>query len=230
AGAPRNVLRTYQQSVGGGIDPWADDREAGTGDEAAAVEASRAVKEIAAADEAGDETIGGVAIERLWTADLLDATVVHNDEAIADAHRLVLVVGDHHGGDAGELLQPPQFLAHVPAQLGVEVGQRLVEQKDVGRDHERTRDRDALLLTARELARHARLEAFQLDERERARHALGDFRLRPAAPAQAEGDVLGDVEMRKQRVILKYEADVATIRRIVGHVARADAHRAGARF
>src|SRR5262249_36888116 len=74
--APRNVRRTYQQSVGGGIDPWADDREAGTGDEAAAVEASRAVKEIAAADEAGDETIGGVAIERLRTADLLDATVV----------------------------------------------------------------------------------------------------------------------------------------------------------
>ena len=43
--------------------------------------------------------------------------------------------------------------AHVDAQLGVEIGQRFVEQEDARLAHERAAHRDALALAARELAR-----------------------------------------------------------------------------
>ncbi len=49
-----------------------------------------------------------------------------------------------------------QFLdlgAHLHAQLGVEVGQRLVEQEDLRIAHDRPAHRDALTLTARQLPR-----------------------------------------------------------------------------
>jgi hypothetical protein len=44
----------------------------------------------------------------------------------------------------------------MPPQLGVEVGQRLVEQQDLRLQHQRAGDGDALLLAAGELGGQAR--------------------------------------------------------------------------
>ena len=65
------------------------------------------------------------------------------------------------------LLQLADLHAHRLAQLGVEVRQRLVEQQHVGPDDQRARQRDALLLAAREL------------------RAAGARRGRPGAPGAA---------------------------------------------
>ena len=48
-------------------------------------------------------------------------------------------------------MQLGEFDAHLHAQLGVEIRQRLVEQKDGGLAHQRPADRDALALAAGEL-------------------------------------------------------------------------------
>ena len=61
------------------------------------------------------------------------------------------------------------------AQLGVEIGQRLVEQQDVGLDHERPRERHALLLPARQLARQALREAFEAHQAQHLRDLGRDF-------------------------------------------------------
>ena len=45
--------------------------------------------------------------------------------------------------------------AHVDAQLGIEVAERLVEQEEQGIAHQRAAHRDALALAARELRRLA---------------------------------------------------------------------------
>ena len=74
---------------------------------------------------------------------------------VGQRQRLGLVVGDIDEGDAGAALQLLQLDAHVLAQLGVEVGQRLVEQQDSRLDHEAARQRDALLLAAGQLVRIA---------------------------------------------------------------------------
>ena len=52
------------------------------------------------------------------------------------------------GGDAEPLLDRADLVAHRHADLGVEIGQRLVEQQDAGIDRQRAAECDALALPA----------------------------------------------------------------------------------
>ncbi len=108
----------------------------------------RCLREGGAADEIGDETIGRALVEILLRADLADAALAHDDEPVGHGQRLLLVVRDHDGGEAELALQLADLDADVLPQLGVEVGERLVEQQDVGPDRQRAGERHALLLSA----------------------------------------------------------------------------------
>ena len=76
--------------------------------------------------------------------------------------------------------------------VGVQVGQRFVKQQHARMDRQRARQRDALLLTARQLARQPRRECLQLHETQH----LGNARLsgggRHAPHLQPERDVARD--------------------------------------
>ena len=99
--------------------------------------------------------LAGMVVELERRADLLDAAVVHDDDAVGHRHRLDLVVGDVDRRRLQALVQRLDLGAHRHAQLGVEVGQRLVEQEHLRVAHDRAAHRDALALAARELARIA---------------------------------------------------------------------------
>ena len=79
---------------------------------------------------------------------------------------------DHR--DAEQLLQPADLAAHLDPQLGVEIGERFVEQQHMRLDHEGAGDRDALELAAGQLVRPALAVAVELHELQRARDALAD--------------------------------------------------------
>ena len=65
-------------------------------------------------------------------------------DAVGERHRLDLVVGDVDHGLAEPLVQPLDLGAHLVAQLGIEVGERLVEQEQArGRARWRGRSRRA---------------------------------------------------------------------------------------
>ena len=64
-----------------------------------------------------------------------------------------------------------ELVAHRGAQVRVDVRPRLVEQHQLRLGRERARERDALLLSARELVRVALAQAAEVDEREHDRHA-----------------------------------------------------------
>ena len=117
---------------------------------------TRAVEEGAAADEAGDEAVGRPLVEVALAADLADRALVHHHQPVGHGQRLLLVVRHHHGGEAELALQLADLDPHLLAQLGVEIGERLVEQQHVGPDGQRAGQRHALLLAAGELARQAR--------------------------------------------------------------------------
>ena len=70
------------------------------------------------------------------------------------------------------LVQLLDLGAHVDAQLGVEVGQRLVEQEQQRIAHQRAAHRDALALAAGELRRLAVEQLADLQQRGDARHRL----------------------------------------------------------
>ena len=63
-------------------------------------------------------------------ADLLDPALVHDRDAVAQAHGLALVVGDVEEGDPDLVVDHVQLDQHPLAELEVEGGQRLVEQQD----------------------------------------------------------------------------------------------------
>ena len=99
--------------------------------------------------------------------ELLDLAGRHHGEPVGHRERLLLVVRDVEEGDADLALDGLQLDLELAAKLRVERAERLVEQEHGRRQHERTRERDALLLPARELVRTALPEAPEPDELER---------------------------------------------------------------
>ena len=79
---------------------------------------------------------------------------MHGDP-LAHGQRLELVGRGVQHGRAEIAVQPLELGPHVVAQLGVEVGQGLVEQQQLGPAHQGAADRDALLLAARRRRRLA---------------------------------------------------------------------------
>ena len=84
-------------------------------------------------------------------ADLLEHPVAHDRHPVAERHRLGLVVRDVDRGDAHAVGQPGDLGAQVRAQLGVQVGQRLVHQEDRRVPGDRPAHRDPLPLAAGQL-------------------------------------------------------------------------------
>ena len=192
-------------------------------DDAARQRIGVAVEAVDPAEELGDEGVRRGAVQRLRVADLNDRAGVHDRQAIGDRERLVLVVGDMHGGDAEPAQQLGELVAQRFLQLGVERGERFVEQQHARPHRDRTGEGDALPLPARKLGRTLGLEAVethQIDQLADRATALG---LVDAAHEQAIADVRRDRHLREQRVALEHHADAALLHRPRGHVLVAEA-------
>ena len=179
------------------------------------------------ADEAGHELVGGPAVELHRLADLLDPAVLHDHDAVAQRHRLDLVVGDVDGRRLQPIVQLLELDAHLHAQLGVEVGQRLVEQEHLRVADDGPADRDALALAARELARLALEQLLDAEDLGGVLHALLDLGLGELAHLQPERHVVVDGHVRVERVVLEHHRDVPVLGRQVVDHAVADVDLAG---
>src|SRR6516164_2825515 len=105
------------------------------------------------AEKTRDEFVRRMLIDFGRAPDLPQCAVVHHRDAIAHAHGLDLVVGHVDGRRTHGLLECFKLAASARAQLGVEVRQRLVEQKHRRLADQRTRQCHALALAPRELPR-----------------------------------------------------------------------------
>jgi hypothetical protein len=117
-------------------------------------------------------------------ADLLDDAVVHHDDLVGHGHGLDLVVRDVDRGGLQPLVQLLDLGRICHAQLGVQVGQRLVEQEHLRVAHDGAAHGHALALAAGQLARVAVEQGARL----RMRAALATARRsRPCRPCAASG-------------------------------------------
>ena len=114
----------------------------------------RAGEFVGGAGEIGDEQIGRPVVDLVRRAHLQQLAVAHHPDAVAEHHRLGLVVGDIKRGHAGLLEDDAQIVAQPQAQFGIEVRQGLVEQQQLRPVDDAARQRDALHLPARQ--RHHR--------------------------------------------------------------------------
>ena len=120
-----------------------------------------------------------------------------------------------------------QFEAHLHPELGVEIGQRLVEQEHLGLAHQRPADRHPLTLAARKLGRAAIEIRLELQDAGDFLRALVLNLSRLAGDREREGDVLPDRHVRVERVGLEHHGDAPLRRRDVGHVEVVDEALAG---
>ena len=74
--------------------------------------------------------------------------VAHDDDEVAERHGLDLVVGNVDEGGVDLLAQLDDLSAHLVAELGVEVGQRLIHQEDLRVPDDGAADGDTLPLAA----------------------------------------------------------------------------------
>ena len=100
------------------------------------------------------EQVGRTIIDLIRGRQLQKLTVAHDTDAVAEHHRLGLIVGDVNRRDPGLLDDAPQVVAQPQPQLRVEIAQRLVEKKELGFIDKAARQRHTLHLPAGE--RHHR--------------------------------------------------------------------------
>ena len=177
------VLADRDRDLGAGRERAAAAGDGGAGDRHVAGIERLALEDVARPDEAGDELRARPRIDFLRRAELLDPAAVHHRDEIGGGHRLRLVVGHVDRGVAVGVVQAADLEAHLLAQVGIEVRQRLVEEQRLRLDDEGAGERDALLLAAGELAGIARGEIGELGGREDAGDLLGDLRARQLAQA-----------------------------------------------
>ena len=91
--------------------------------------------------------------------DLQRRAGVQHADAIGKAQRLLQIVGDEQHRDVERAMQRRDLLLQRLARHAVDGGERFVQQENLRIAGERTRQRDALALAARELIGLARLEA-----------------------------------------------------------------------
>ena len=127
-----------------------------------------------------------------------DDTILHDDDAIGKRQRFVLIVR-HVDGRAVELAVDAADLGtRLDAQLGVEIGQRLVHQDQRRLDDNRPRDRDALLLATGKLTGQLVLLPSELDHLHGPPHPRRDVGSGHAPHPQAEVDVRRHTHVRER--------------------------------
>ena len=153
---------------------------------------------------------------------------MHHRDAVGQRQRLDLVVGDVDHGRAELHVQLLDLDPELGAELGVEVGERLVEQEDIDVAHQRPADRDALALAAGQFRRPALEERLDLQESTAAfstRRAISS--LGTPRDAEPEGQVPLRRHPRIERVGLEHHADAAVLGLLPGDVLAVDPDLAG---
>src|SRR5207244_13064569 len=128
--------------------------------------------------------------------------------------------------EAGSSQAPVQGLqlgAHLHPELGVEVGQRLIEQEHRGLAHDRPAHRHPLPLAARELPGLAFKVWLELEDGRRLLYPRVDLLAGETLDAQTVGHVLVHRHVRVERIVLEHHRDVAILRLQIVDDATADA-------
>ncbi len=158
-------------------------------------------------------------IELHGRADLLDAPAVEHHHLVGQGHGLDLIMGhvDHRGLQF--LVQARKLQAHLNTQRGIEVGQRLIEEKHLGVAHDGAADGDALALAAGQLPRLAFEQRLQLQGARGRFDLAGNLLFVGTGQVQGEGHVLAHRHVRVERIGLEHHGQVALGRADIGDVA-----------
>ena len=138
----------------------------------------------------GEEIPGGSRLQRTAVRD--------DDDLVGQEGRLLGVMGDEHGGQAGLVLQSAELAAELESNGCVERRERLVEEEELRRSAQGLCQCDPLALATGDLVRVAVLQSLEVKVVEPVRGparrgALGEEELLPHGEMRVEGERLGHV-------------------------------------
>ena len=107
-----------------------------------------AVNDVAVSDKVGNEGIFRLIVDVYGCTDLLDVTLVHDNDGIGHGKGFFLIVGDIDKSDAKFIFQTDQLILHVLTELQVQSAKRLVQKQDLWFVYNGAGNGDTLLLTA----------------------------------------------------------------------------------
>ena len=136
----------------------------------------------------------------LWR--ILPSTITPT--CVCERGGILEVVGDEDGRERELAEQLVELDSHCRLRVGVECGQRLVQQQDARLERERPRERHPLALAARQLADAGRRQMGDLEPLEQLGHG--------GVAAGTEAHVCEHVEVGEQRVLLEQVAHLAALR------------------
>ncbi len=174
------------------------------------------------ADEARDPYARRVEPDLGGRPGLLDATRIDHGDLVADRQRLHRVRGAPDCGGRARRCQLADLVAQLVAQLGVEMGDGLVEQCHGGPLHQGPRKRDALFLSARKRRRQPPREMADFQELEQ-RIDTGGLVGTAVGGHQRRHHVLPHRHVRIERVGLEHVGDVPRLRGHSRDIPAADA-------
>ena len=161
--------------------------------------------------------LSGFAYSALGVSTCWITPAAHDRDAVAERHRLGLVVRDVEHRRAQLVLDPRDLRAHLHAQLRVQVRERLVHQERRRIAHDRAAHRDALALAAGQVRGLAVEVVLQLEDLRRLLDLGRDLALADLRQLEREAHVLAHRHVRVQRVVLEDHRDVAVARRELVH-------------
>ena len=186
------------------------------------------------ADKAGDEDVRGMVEDLLRGGDLLDDAVLHDHDTVTEGHSLGLVVSNINERALDLVAQLNELGTHLVTKLGVQVGQWLVHQEDLGVTHDGAADSDTLALAARKrLGLTVEVLGNAQNLGSRANFAV-DLVLGDLLELKRKRHVLVHRHIGVQSIALEHHGDVAVLGRHVvdalavdEHIARGDVLQAG---
>ena len=170
-------------------------------------------QQIGVANELSGIGSGGVMVDLARRGDLFQFSLSQQRDAIRHDHGFLLIMGDKDERDANFALQGFQFDLHLATEVGIERGERLVEQEQARPIHQCPGQGDALLLAAADLGGFRTRKDRHLHHGQCLFDARLNFGFRQLGDAQAIAHVVLDRQVGEKRVVLKDGVDAAAIGR-----------------
>ena len=166
-------------------------------------------REYAVADELRHQARGRTVVKRVGVVPLVKATLVHHPNHVADGKGLELVVRDEESRGLCFLQNLAHLVCQAFTQIHVQVGERLIQQQQLGLRCEGARQGHPLLLAPGEFMGKTACTAGEPHQAQDSLHPLLTSLAFPVG--QAEPDVVTDIQVGEQGVVLKHHADAALL-------------------